>query len=243
MDVRSSTRRWPVLALVVATFACADQGDTELDSELDAVPPAAETTPPTTTGMLSAAEVMQAVTAVNEAEIAVGELALEKTQDETIRSFAEMMIADHTRLLEETQPGATTPGAGTADTMGTGTDTADAAATQPPPTTGTGTQGSAVIQQLEQQSQQAHSQLESLSGAEFDQAFIAQQIEAHQNALDLIDQQLLPSTQDPQVRMQLESARPVIEQHLQQAQQIQQQLGTGTGAADTTGTGTSGPAA
>lgn len=228
MDVRSSTRRWPVLALVVATFACADQSDPELDTGVEEVPPAAETTPPTTTGMLSEAEVVQAITAVNESEIAVGELAREKSQNETIRQYAEMIVTDHTRLLQESQPGTADAAAGA---------TTDTGAMQPPPT-GTGAQGSAVIQQLQQQSQQARSQLESLSAEEFDQAFVAQQIEAHQNALNLIDQQLLPSTQDPQLRMQLEGARPVIEQHLQQAQQLQQQLNTGTPATgDTTGTG------
>jgi putative membrane protein len=187
--------------------------------------------------MLSEAEVVQALTAVNQSEIDVGELAREKSQNELVRQFAEAIITDHTRLLEESQGTA-----GTTDTTA-GTDTAAGAippGTQPP-TTGTGTQGSAVIQQLEQQSQQAHSQLETLTGEEFDQAFIAQQVQAHQDVLDLIDQQLLPSTQDPQLRMQLESARPIIEQHLQQAQQIQQQLGTGApgtpGATDTTGTG------
>lgn len=233
MEVRRGMRGWPVLALMVGALACADQGD-DLDTEIDAVPPAAETTPSPTSAVLSEAEVVQAVTAVNQAEIEEAELARTKSENEQVRAFAEMMITDHTRMLEESAQGATAapPPAGTPDAQTPGT------ATQPPAGAGTSLPGGGVVQQLEQESQQARTRLEGLTGADFDQAYIDRQVEAHQRALDLIESQLLPSAQDPLLRQQLEGALPVIQQHLQRAQEIQQQLGAGApDAGDTTGTG------
>jgi predicted outer membrane protein len=54
-------------------------------------------------------------------------------------------------------------------------------------------------------------------GADFDAVYLDVQIYMHRRALTLFDRQLLPQTEDPELRARLEEARASVKQHLGQA--------------------------
>jgi hypothetical protein len=75
------------------------------------------------------------------------------------------------------------------------------------------------------------------------------QIEQHQKVLETLEQQLLPSARNPQLRAHLQSMRPIIQQHLEAARDAQQALNkagqrsggaSGASPAESGGTGTTG---
>jgi putative membrane protein len=63
--------------------------------------------------------------------------------------------------------------------------------------------------------------LNAADDANFDITYLTGQIEQHATVLKLIEDQLLPAVNDPTLRDQLQNARGMVQQHLDQARQIQ----------------------
>jgi putative membrane protein len=80
--------------------------------------------------------------------------------------------------------------------------------------------------QLQTEADQHAQALGGRSGAEFDRAYIDHEVQMHQQVLDAIDQQLVPNAQNAELRQLLETIRPTIQSHLDQARQIQAALGS-----------------
>jgi len=60
-------------------------------------------------------------------------------------------------------------------------------------------------------------------GVEFDRTYIEKEVSAHQAVKDLLDQ-AHRSTQNDRIRKLIEQATPIVQQHLDHAQKLQQQL-------------------
>jgi predicted outer membrane protein len=69
------------------------------------------------------------------------------------------------------------------------------------------------------------SSLRDANGAAFDTAYMDCQVEAHQNLLAALDQQLLPAATDQQLRDALTKMRSTVEAHLKEAKAIRADLG------------------
>jgi putative membrane protein len=193
-----------VLSLVAlaALTACGGQ-DAEQNAgaaTTDAAPVAApaESTAP---GAVTDPQIAEVVVAVNDVDIAAGELARTKATNPQVREFAQRMITDHTGVNQAATELVTRLGV----------------TPQPNPTS----------QQLRQGGEQNRSNLQGRSGAEFDRAYIDHEVAYHQQVLDAIDQTLIPNAQNPELRALLEQTRPAVAAHLQHAQQIQSSLGRG----------------
>jgi putative membrane protein len=110
---------------------------------------------------------------------------------------------------------------------------------------------SPLLQKLSSEGQSTLAKLRNESGQSFDRAYLQAQVDQHQKVLDMIDHKLLPSTQNSQLRSQIQNVRPTIQQHLQAArsaltaiesgQNEQGASGQGTGRSRSTGSGTEGP--
>jgi putative membrane protein len=165
-------------------------------------PPAPGTVPPGgTTAALSTPQIVAVLTASDSAEIKPSQLAMQKAQNADVKAYAQRMITDH-GMLE---------------------DSLKALERQenlsPAP--------NAMSQQIETQTRSTLQQLQGLSGAEFDRAYMQAMVQSHQSALNAVDTQLLPAAQDPKVKMALEQkVRPIIVAHLESAQEIQRSLGS-----------------
>lgn len=67
-------------------------------------------------------------------------------------------------------------------------------------------------------------ELQGMSGADFDRAFLAHQIEEHRSNLEKIRSQLLPAAQNDQVKTHLKKTLAEMQDHLTSLEQVQEQI-------------------
>ena len=80
-----------------------------------------------------------------------------------------------------------------------------------------------VSNQLKTDAQSELSNLRDETSKNFDRDYIDGQVSAHRHALELIDRMLM-TTRGPELRTDLQNARPKVEDHLRDAERIQQNL-------------------
>jgi putative membrane protein len=168
-----------LLAGAIALAACSNN------------PPAAPPAPVDLNNPLMAPGFMAQAASGDQFEIQSSQLALQMSQNAGVRNFANMLIADHTRLSQAMAAAAVS------------------ARLNPP------------APALLPPQQAALDQLRATApGMAFDVAFQQAQIQAHQNALMLM-QNYASSGDVPALRAAASSAIPTIQMHLQQAQMLQ----------------------
>jgi putative membrane protein len=145
---------------------------------------------------LSDAQIAAITELVASTETEQAQLAQSKSKDPRVLGFARMMIEHHGQSRQRQSA------------------------------LGLSTAGSPMFQTLSQQGRQTVATLTDKQGKDFDRAYLQEQIEQHQRVLDALDQRLLPSARDPQLRAHLQSMRPIIQQHLQAARDAQHALNT-----------------
>lgn len=136
-----------------------------------------------------------------QAEIVPSQAVVDRVQNAQVKEFAQLMITQHTALG----------------------DTVHQVAQQnnitPAP--------NAVSAQLDSTSAAEVKQLQGLSGAALDRAFMQYMVTSHQGALDAVTQKLVPAAQNPQLRTALQqNVLPVVQAHLARAQQLLGTLGS-----------------
>ena len=134
----------------------------------------------------------------NEVDIEVGKLARSKAQSDQVRQFAERMITDHTTAARSA-----------------------AELTQrlhirlePNPTS----------ESLKRGRDATVAKLQTLSGAAFDKAYIDHEVGYHETVLSALDKTLIPGAKNAELKALLVKARPVFEEHLNMAKQLQSAL-------------------
>ena len=139
------------------------------------------------------------VVAANNADIEGGRLAESKSTNAKVKEFAQRMITDHEGVNK--------------------------AATAVVTKLGVTPEESATSRQQAEGGAQVRQTLQGKSGAEFDRAYIANEVTYHQNLLSAIDQTLLPSVKNGELKGLLEQTRPAVAAHLKHAQELQISLG------------------
>jgi putative membrane protein len=183
--------------------------ETGMTGDTAAVAPGA-TTGVDTTGMggasdsTSTAAILTTLSTANSQEIREGQLAQQRAQHASVRQFGRRLEHDHQANLEQERQ--------LAEQLGV--------SQQLPGDTGVAGPTKAVPAALDKR------------GAAFDTAFVRYEIDAHRTNIDRIQNQMIPAVQDRQVKQYLQQTVTAMQGHLQQAQQIQEQLGGG----DSTGT-------
>jgi len=187
-----------VLALFIVTLAlssCAKRTDETTTTSTTTTP---ETTQ-TTSAAPSDAEIAATVVAANDTDIENGKLALEKSKNADVKQFANEMIAAHTQLNQQGSALLTKLGVTPADN---------------PTSTSIKTGG-----------ESSRATLKGLSGADFDKAYVNAEVDMHQSVLDQLDNTLIPSAQNAELKSLLEQARPTISAHLDHAKSLKTKLG------------------
>jgi putative membrane protein len=197
--MRIAGRTWLAAALVAgwAMTACtgADDAADTDTSASEDTQPAAEQGAPT----LNDAEIAAIVVAANAIDVRYGEVARERANDERVRQFAETMITDHTAVNQS--------------------------AGELVARLGVTPQENDVSRSLEASAEDTRASLMAMSGAEFDRAYIANEVEYHRAVLDALDNLLIPNATNAELKSTLEGVRPAFQAHLQHAESIQQSLG------------------
>ena len=140
---------------------------------------------------------MIAVTA-DTVDIDAGKMAVEKTSNRAVKEFAETMVRDHTAV--------------------------NIKATALAKNLGVTPQEGDISNSLKAEGDKKLAELKAMKGAEFDKAYIDNEVSYHEAVLDVLDKTLIPSTRNAELKMLLESARPIFVSHLAHAKKLQASL-------------------
>jgi putative membrane protein len=139
------------------------------------------------------------VVTANQIDIDAGKLAKAQSKTKQVQDFAQQMITDHTAVNKQA--------AALAQKLGVKPEDSDTS------------------RSLKQAAAEATKKLKGLKGAQFDQAYIENEVAYHQQVLDAIDKVLIPSAQNAELKALIVKVRPAIATHLEHAKHIQASLG------------------
>jgi putative membrane protein len=150
----------------------------------------------------SDAEMMTMMTHSNDAEVSSSRLAQTKATNAEVKKFATMMVTEHTKMQKEGQA------------------LAKSLAVTPQGTDASADKREMKMDKLDD--------LQGKSAEDFDKAYMEVQVELHERTLNEL-RAYETRAQSPELRAQIQKAIPAIQQHLQQAQQLRQQLDNKSG--------------
>jgi putative membrane protein len=160
--------------------------------------PAAEQLPPTPPP-LSDGEIAAIAKAANDGEIEHARLAKTKAKDKRVKAYAAMMIKDH----------------------GDANKREEALLKR---TSLVVIENEAARKLMDDAKVRTETLTNAAKGAEFDRAYMETQVQVHTLVLDMIDNQMLPAAQNPDLKAEIDALRGVIDAHLTAAKEIQAAL-------------------
>lgn len=140
------------------------------------------------TDTLTDANIAAIVVGANKIDISAGELALERSENTKIREFATRMIEDHNSVLN--------------------------AAVELVTKLGVTPVNNDLVKTLGNQAAEHEANLRTLSGVEFDKAYIDHEVAYHEAVIGVINDTLIPGAQNAELKATLESVVPAFEAHL-----------------------------
>jgi len=147
---------------------------------------------------LSDPEVAHVAVTANAIDVDLARVAQARAGDSAVRAFAATMIRDHSAVNEQ----------------------AAALAAR----LGVTPQDNAVSRSLADGAARARATLNALHADAFDRAYIDREVAYHQAVLDALDQLLIPTTENAELKQLLTDVRPAIAAHLGHATQLQAAL-------------------
>ncbi|HVK84767.1 MAG TPA: DUF4142 domain-containing protein [Kofleriaceae bacterium] len=167
--------------------------------------PAPTPAPPPAAPALGDAQIAAIVVAANQVDIDYGKLALSKSKNAEVKKFAERMVTDHSAVNKAAVDLVTrlnvTP------------------------------QESDASKGLVAGGADTLAKLEKLEGADFDRAYVDNEVAYHEAVIGVLKTQLIPSASNAELKGALVGAQPAFDAHLQHAKQIQAALAGGAPAA------------
>jgi len=144
------------------------------------------------------AQIAFIVVTANQVDIDAGKLAESKGSNAEVKAFGKQMVTDHSGVNKQ----------------------AVALVTKLKVTP----EDNATSQSLKSGGADNVKNLEKLSGAAFDKAYVDHEVAYHQQVLDAIDKTLIPSAQNAELKSLLVTVRPTFVAHLEHAKHLQATL-------------------
>ena len=144
---------------------------------------------------LSDPEVAHVAVTANGIDIGLAKLAQSRTHNRDVKQFATTMITDHSAVNAQATARATQLGVTPKDT--------------------------AVSQSLLKGASEARATIEPLKGKAFDKAYIDREVGYHQAVLEALDNLLIPTTENAELKKLLVDVRPAFAAHLEHAKKLQ----------------------
>jgi putative membrane protein len=141
------------------------------------------------------AQIAGIVVAANTVDIEAGKLAKSKARSKEVKEFAQRMVTDHT--------GSNKQAAALVKKLNVTPEDSDTS------------------KSLKEGGAKTARKLKGLKGADFDKAYVDNEVAYHQTVLDALDKTLIPSAKNAELKNLLEKTRPVIDHHLQHAKKLQ----------------------
>ena len=149
---------------------------------------------------LTDANIAAIVVAANTIDVQNGQLALSKSQSQEVKAFANQMVTDHTSVNKKATELVVRLKVTPTESESSRTLKAGAAATL--------------------------AILEAKFGAEFDRAYVDNEVAYHQAVIDMLDETLIPGARNKDLKALLVAVRPAFVAHLEHAQHIQTSMRT-----------------
>ncbi|MGH7726686.1 MAG: DUF4142 domain-containing protein [Candidatus Eiseniibacteriota bacterium] len=162
----------------------------------EAPPPVTET--PAPAPALTDANIAAIVVAANTIDIQNAELAKTKASNSAVKAFANQMITDHTAVNKQ--------------------------ATDLVTKLGVTPEENDTSRGLVSGADATRKEMSAKTGADFDKAYIDNEVTYHQTVIDALDQTLVPGATNAELKALLEGVRPAFVAHLEHAKQIQADL-------------------
>lgn len=143
-------------------------------------------------------QIAEIVVKANQVDVDAGRLALSKTADPEVKAFAKEMIAAHTAIDNEA--------VALVKKLGV---------TPEPSVTSHSLEGGGAANVA---------LLSKLMGREFDRAYVGHEVAYHRQVLEAVDNILIPSAQNSELKALLVSVRPIFVAHLEHAQHLRNSL-------------------
>jgi putative membrane protein len=138
------------------------------------------------------------VVAANQVDINAGKLAESKSGNKEVKAFAERMVTDHTGVNKQAVALVTK------------------LKVKP--------EENDTSRSLKSGGEENVKRLKALKGAEFDQAYVDNEVTYHQTVLDALDKTLIPNAKNEELKSLLVKVRPAFVAHLDHARHIQASL-------------------
>lgn len=150
----------------------------------------------------SDAEIAAIMDAANGGEVEEGKVAQKSAKDAAVKNFARMMVDHHTEARDKQSKLMSKMSVAPSDNTKS--------------------------RELKAEGQSNLDKLKPLKGADFDRAYIDNQVKEHQTVLSLLDSQLLPSVKNAEYKALLQEVRGRVEQHLKTAEDLQKKMSAKT---------------
>src|SRR5437868_5962815 len=145
------------------------------------------------------AQIASIVVTANQVDIDAGKLAKSKASAKDVKAFAQQMITDHTGVNKSA--------------------TALVKKLKVTP------EDNPTSASLKSEGEKNEANLKGLKGAEFDRAYIDNEVTYHQTVIDAMDKTLIPNAKNEELKALLVKVRPAFVAHLDHAKEIQGSLG------------------
>jgi putative membrane protein len=189
-------------ALAIGAFgilaACSPKNDQTADT-LSTTPPATATTPTTgdVAGGWTDANVVDVLTVANQGEVDYSQVGAEKATNASVKQFAQLMVKDHNTMLDAVK--------GLASKLNVTPAANDK------------------VNDLQKENQKDITDLNAKTGKDFDKEFMEEQVDMHQETLDLLND-LDGRTTNADLKTAIAEAKPKVQAHLDQAKAIKDKL-------------------
>ena len=144
---------------------------------------------------VSDAQIAAIVVTANQVDIDAGKLAVERSSNDKVKAFAQLMITDHSGVNK--------------------------AATELVTKLKVTPEENATSKALQAGGDKNLAHLKSLKGAAFDQAYIDHEYAYHQQVIDALDKTLIPSATNAELKALLIKVRPAFVAHRDHAKSLQ----------------------
>lgn len=148
---------------------------------------------------LTDAQIAHVLVTANQVDIDAGKLAEKKASSPEVRQYGKQMATDHAAVNKQAN------------------DLVKKLKVKP--------QTNETSTSLKKGGTENVAKLNKLRGKEFDKAYVAHEVAYHQAVIDTVDKSLLPAAKNADLKALIEKVRPTLEQHLDQAKQLETKLG------------------
>lgn len=186
------------MALVIASLSAVAfmaQAQNKDEHQNMSEPNAPAVTNATTAAALTDAEIANIVKTANDGEIDAGKLAAKKAENKEVKEFANLMVSEHKTNQSQTK------------------DIAKKGKIKD--------KKNDISKELKKNVKDQMASLKKLKGAEFDKAYITGQIAMHEKVLDTLENKLIPSAQNPEMKTHLEMTKTHVQGHLAKAKDLE----------------------